>query len=65
MHFITLNRVVHKSTVQVDTFEMDVRVKDIVAIHDGLIVVGHHQFNIVESRRDVHDKIREAGMTWE
>jgi hypothetical protein len=65
MHFITLKRVVHKSTVQVDTFEMDIRIKDIVAIHDGLIVVGNHQFNIVESKRDVHDKIREAGTTWD
>jgi hypothetical protein len=65
MSFITLNRVVHKSTVQVDTYKIDIRVKDIVAFHDGLIVVGSHQFNIVESKRDIHDRIREAGTTWE
>jgi hypothetical protein len=65
MHFITLKRVVNKSTVQVDTFEIDIRVKDIVAFHDGLIVVGAHQFHVIESRRDIHDKIRKADTTWE
>jgi hypothetical protein len=65
MHFITLNRVVHKSTVEVETHEIDIRIKDIVAFHDGLIAVGHHQYNIVESKKTIHDKIREAGMTWE
>jgi len=65
MNFITLNRVVNKSTVSVDTYEMDIRVKDIVAFHDGHIVVGAHQFHVVESRRDIHDRIREAGTTWE
>ena len=65
MNFITLKRVVNKSTVQIDTFEIDIRVKDIVAFHDGLVVVGGHQFHVVESRKDIHDKIREAGTTWE
>jgi 3-dehydroquinate dehydratase len=65
MNFITLNRVVNKSTVAVDTYEMDIRVKDIVAFHDGHIVVSAHQFHVVESRRDIHDRIREAGTTWE
>ena len=61
---ITLNRVVHKSTLQTDTFEMDVRVKDIVAFHDGVIFIGSHQFNVAESRSDIHNKITEAGDIW-
>lgn len=61
---ITLKRVVHKSTVQLETYEMDVRPKDILAFHDGLVVIGSHQFNVVETKDEIHAKITESGDIW-
>jgi hypothetical protein len=62
---ITLHRVVHKSTLHTDTFEMDIRVSDIVAFHDGFIIVGSHQFNVSEDRYEIHKKITESGAIWD
>jgi hypothetical protein len=65
MSVITLNRVVHKSTLHTDTFEMDVRVKDILAFHDGVIFIGNHQFNILEDKHTIYKKIAESGEVWD
>ena len=62
---ITLTRVVHKSTVEFISHEMDISVSAITAFHDGFIVVGGHQFNIAESRRDIRRKITESGEVWD
>ena len=61
---ITLHRVVHKSTVEVVSHEMDIKVSAITAFHDGFIVAGGHQFNVAESRHEIHNKITEAGAIW-
>ena len=62
---ITLHRVVHKSTVEVVSHEMDIKISAITAFHDGMIVVGSHQFNVAESRYEINQKITEAGAVWE
>lgn len=65
LNMITLHRIVHKSTLHTDTFEMDIRVKDILAFHDGVIFIGNHQFNISEDRYEIHKKITESGEVWD
>ena len=40
---------------------MNVRVDAIVAYHDGLVVVGSHQFNVQETREEIKQKIKDAG----
>jgi len=62
---ITLHRVVHKSTVEIVTHEMDIKVAAITAFHDGFIVAGGHQFNVVESRYEINQKITESGAVWD
>jgi hypothetical protein len=44
---------------------MDIKVAAITAFHDGFIVAGGHQFNVVESRYEINQKIAEAGAIWE
>lgn len=62
---ITLHRVVHKSTVEVISHEMDIKVSAITAFHDGFIVAGGHQFNVAESRYEINQKITESGAVWD
>ena len=58
---INLHRITHKSSIQVEVYEMTVRIDSIVAYHDGLVVVGSHQFNVQETRSEIEQKIRDAG----
>lgn len=56
--YITLTRITHKSTVQTETFLMDVLPEHIIAYHDGLVVIGSHQFHVLETREQIRDKLK-------
>lgn len=58
---ITLTRITHKSTVQTESFDMDIRLEHVLAYHDGLVVVGSHQFHVAETREQIKQKISDAG----
>lgn len=63
---ITLTRVTHKSSAQIETNLLTVRASAIIAFQDELVVVGNHQFNVQEDRETIQKLIdaEESNYLW-
>ena len=63
---ITLTRVTHKSSAQIETNPLTVRASAIIAFQDELVVIGNHQFNVQEDRETIQKLIdaEESNYLW-